>query len=85
MLVDGRLDNLGLENLNFDGIKCLDVTKAILPKDVKAFTQQQYNCPVFVGEAQAAAVQNVWHLWCCAGVLIVNCSIKISDNRQAAT
>lgn len=61
MLVDGRLDNLGLENLNFDGIKCLDVTKAILPKDVKAFTQQQYNCPVFVGEAQAAAVQNVWH------------------------
>ena len=60
-LLTGGWTASGLKNLNFDGIKCLDVTKAILPKDVKAFTQQQYNCPVFVGEAQAAAVQNVWH------------------------
>lgn len=60
-LLTGGWTTSGLKNLNFDGIKCLDVTKAILPKDVKAFTQQQYNCPVFVGEAQAAAVQNVWH------------------------
>lgn len=60
-LLTGGWTTSGLKNLDFDGIKCLDVTKAILPKDVKAFTQQQYNCPVFVGEAQAAAVQNVWH------------------------
>lgn len=60
-LLTGGWTTSGLKNLDFDGIKCLDVTKAILPKYVKAFTQQQYNCPVFVGEAQAAAVQNVWH------------------------
>lgn len=60
-LLTGGWTTSGLRNLDFDGIKCLDVTKAILPKYVKAFTQQQYNCPVFVGEAQAAAVQNVWH------------------------
>lgn len=60
-LLTGGWTTSGLKNLDFDGIKCLDVTKAILPKYVKAFTLQQYNCPVFVGEAQAAAVQNVWH------------------------
>lgn len=60
-LLTGGWTTSGLKKLDFDGIKCLDVTKAILPKYVKAFTQQQYNCPVFVGEAQAAAVQNVWH------------------------
>lgn len=68
-LLTGGWTTSGLKNLDFDGIKCLDVTKAILPKYVKAFTQQQYNCPVFVGEAQAAAVQNVWHfVVLCRGV-----------------
>lgn len=68
-LLTGGWTTSDLKNLDFDGIKCLDVTKAILPKYVKAFTQQQYNCPVFVGEAQAAAVQNVWHfVVLCRGV-----------------
>lgn len=87
-LLTGGWTTSGLKNLNFDGIKCLDVTKAILPKEVKAFTQQQYNCPVFVGEAQAAAVQNVWHfVVLCRGAdcELLDQKLVITDKRPLNT
>lgn len=87
-LLTGGWTTSGLKNLDFDGIKCLDVTKAILPKYVKAFTQQQYNCPVFVGEAQAAAVQNVWHfVVLCRGVdcELLDQKLVITDRQPLNT
>lgn len=87
-LLTGGWTTSGLRNLDFDGIKCLDVTKAILPKYVKAFTQQQYNCPVFVGEAQAAAVQNVWHfVVLCRGVdcELLDQKLVITDRQPLNT
>lgn len=87
-LLTGGWTTSGLKNLDFDGIKCLDVTKAILPKYVKAFTQQQYNCPVFVDEAQAAAVQNVWHfVVLCRGVdcELLDQKLVITDKQPLNT
>lgn len=87
-LLTGGWTTSGLKNLDFDGIKCLDVTKAILPKYVKAFTQQQYNCPVFVGETQAAAVQNVWHfVVLCRGVdcELLDQKLVITDKQPLNT
>ena len=70
-----------LKNLPFDSIKCLDVTKAILPKSVKPFTQQQYNCPVFVAETQAAAVRDIWHFV----VLCRNTDCELLDQNLVIT